>query len=378
LVIIDNHLSFLFLILACNLCIQKVHINMNKKREKLNADQGPKSRTARSRRRAATFLSILSLIAVILFSTIVIGKFKSSEKAVTEEAYRQNNSNGSLKYFDDFSFDSSAIKDPVEKSFILYGQELINKTSEIIGPDAKNIELRYSGNGLTCSNCHLNGGTRAFAAPFIGVWGSYPNFRKRENSLGTLEDRINGCMERSMNGKKMPLDGREMKAILAYMKFLNKDIPIGEKIRGAGFIEMNIPQRPANIKKGELVYSMECSKCHGKNGQGLKTSEPGGYLYPPLWGENSFNDGAGMHRLITAARFIKANMPYGVEVSKPTLTDDEAYDVAAFINSFPRPVKSNKEKDYPNLKLKPKDCPYPPYSDTISVRQHQIGPFNFN
>lgn len=117
--------------------------------------------------------------------------------------------------------------------------------------------------------------------------------------------------------------------------------------------------------------------CHGQDGQGQKIEGGKGYTYPPLWGPDSYNDGAGMNRVITAAKFIKGNMPLGATHDSPILTDEEAFDVAAYINSFDRPQKANKEKDYPNLSKKPKDCSYPPYIDNISQEQHKYGPFNF-
>lgn len=286
-----------------------------------------------------------------------------------------------LPYFDPAAIDIEAVSNPVEKSFIRYGKKLVMETPQFIGPEIGNRAMRFSGNNLACSNCHLDGGMRPFASPFVGVWGTYPNFRGRDNILGTLEDRINGCMERSMNGRPLPVDSREMKAMLAYIKFVNKQVPIGEKVEGQGLAAMTFPDRAADLQKGGIVFRQQCSSCHGENGQGLRKGDPGdgqGYLYPPLWGPDSFNDGAGMHRLLTAARFIKANMPYGTPVGKPALSDEEAYDVAAYINSFPRPEKAHKEKDYPDLKLKPQDCPYPPYADTLPVERHRLGPFVFN
>lgn len=285
-----------------------------------------------------------------------------------------------VDYFDPDRFNLDQISNPVEYSFIQYGRQLTEKTAQYIGPEVKNSAMRFSGNNLRCSNCHLAGGTRPYSAPFIGVWGTYPNFRKRENTLGTLEDRINGCMTRSMNGRALPADSKEMKAIKAYIQFLNKDVPVGKKIKGQGFAKMHFPDRAANPDSGKVVFEQRCSSCHGADGQGMRVGHKGdakGYLYPPLWGPDSFNDGAGMHRVLTAARFIKANMPYGTPVGQPVLSDAEAYDVAAYINSFPRPEKANKQKDYPNLKLKPQDSPYPPFADDWSVERHRLGPYNF-
>jgi thiosulfate dehydrogenase len=124
---------------------------------------------------------------------------------------------------------------------------------------------------------------------------------------------------------------------------------------------------------GELVYQEKCQVCHGESGEGLPASIDirEGYLFPPLWGPDSYNNGAGMSRVLTAARFIKARMPLG----QADLTDDQAYDVAAFINSHERPVRADLELDYPDLTDKPVDSPYPPYADNFPVEQHRFGPF---
>jgi thiosulfate dehydrogenase len=335
------------------------------------------------------FIAVIGLLIVAVAGIIILynqplarDTQKERHPAKSNAVSSENNSGSEIpEYFNQINFDTTRITNPIEKSFILYGEKLIRETSRYIGPEAKDPAHRFSGNNLACGNCHLDGGTRPFAAPFVGVWGTYPNFRGRDNILGTLEDRINGCMQRSMNGKPLPIDGREMKAMLAYIKFLNKKVPIGEKIEGQGFAAINIPNRAANPKQGSTVFAQYCSSCHGKDGQGKRKGIPGdgeGYLYPPLWGDDSFNDGAGMHRLLTATRFIKANMPYGTSVGEPVLSDEDAYDVAAYINSFHRPEKADKEKDYPNLKLKPPDCPYPPYADTMSLERHRLGPYVFN
>ncbi|QCK16582.1 c-type cytochrome [Mangrovivirga cuniculi] len=128
---------------------------------------------------------------------------------------------------------------------------------------------------------------------------------------------------------------------------------------------------------GKLVYETHCKVCHGENAEGtLDTlADFPKYVYPPLAGDDSFNDGAGLHRIITAAEFIKYNMPFGVDYKNPILTDEEAYDVAAYINSLPRPEKKHKERDFPDKKLKPVSTPYGPWTDTFPALQHKYGPF---
>ncbi|MBD1421289.1 c-type cytochrome [Sphingobacterium chuzhouense] len=275
------------------------------------------------------------------------------------------------------NFEIPPFDDTEEGRLAEYGHRLITETYALIGPGT---ELGITGNRLACGSCHLDGGTKPFAAPYIGLSGIFPMYSGRENRVGSLEERINGCFERSMNGKAIDVNSREMRAMISYIKHISKDAPVGKRVRGQGFVNFAIPDRAADVGKGALVYENTCQTCHGVHGEGLKGTvgnREGGYIYPPLWGDDTYNDGAGMARLITAAKFIKGNMPLGVTHDAPLLSDEEAYDVAAYINSHSRPVKANKELDYPILAKKPKDCPYPPYEDDIPQNQHKIGPFNF-
>ena len=117
---------------------------------------------------------------------------------------------------------------------------------------------------------------------------------------------------------------------------------------------------------------------HGTDGEGIRRSLPTtdlGYLFPPLWGKDSFNDGAGMGRLINAANFLHFNMPHGADYLNPQLSPEQAWDIAAYVVSQPRPHKANLDKDFPDLLEKPVDAPYGPYADVFSEQQHKYGPF---
>lgn len=265
-----------------------------------------------------------------------------------------------------------------ENDRIKYGYDLITETYKYLGPELDNPQRIYAGNNLACTNCHLESGTKAGAASFVGVFQRFPQFRGREGKTGTLEDRINGCMERSMNGKRLPDDSPEMQAMVAYMKWLSKDVPEEVQDRYQGFVSLDLPHRAADTLAGKNIYEQRCTVCHGDDGRGQRVGEVGdhkGYVYPPLWGADSYNHGAGMNRLIKAARFIKGNMPLGATADRPLLTDQEAYDVAAYVDAHTRPVKKNAEQDYPDLSLKPVDAPYGPYLDTFPAVQHRFGPF---
>ena len=257
------------------------------------------------------------------------------------------------------------------------GYYLIAESSKYMGPLADDPAKRFSGNHLACANCHLQQGTQAGSASWVGIVERFPQFGGRGNRIGTIEDRINGCMERSMNGKKLPTDSEELKAIVAYMGWLSEDVPENRKNEFKGYPKLEVPNVAVDLEKGKQIYLKECVVCHGQNGQGvLNPVEGNTYTYPPLWGADSFNDGAGMHRVITAAEFIKSNMPYLVVTwDNPKLTDEEAYHVAGYINSFARPHKMNTENDYPDKKLKPVSTPYGPWADDFSPEQHKYGPF---
>src|SRR5262249_11204723 len=151
--------------------------------------------------------------------------------------------------------------------------------------------------------------------PLIGIWGQFPQYRGREGGVVTLEDRINGCLERSMNGRPMPLDSAEMKAFLTYFKWLSTGVPDGARLIGAGTMKIKDPARAGDPGRGAVVYTNVCSACHGADGSGQRHPEHAGYQFPPLWGVDTYNDGAGMNRLLTAAAFAKHNMPLGTTYS---------------------------------------------------------------
>jgi thiosulfate dehydrogenase len=256
-----------------------------------------------------------------------------------------------------------------------YGRRLLAHTSELLGPDHPDEGRRYSGSRLACGSCHLGTGTQPGTLTLLQTTEHYPRFSARVGGMTDIEDRINECMQRSMNGRALPMNSTEMKAMAAYIRSLGaRHAAMGEGQRRA--IEpgtFKTPPRAANVERGRVVFEARCQICHGQDGAGLLATPDrrNGYLFPPLWGSDSFNDGAGMHRILTAARFIKARMPLGAA----DLTDDQAFDVAAFINAQPRPQMANLERDYPDPSLKPVDNTYGPFADDFPLDQHRLGPF---
>lgn len=256
-----------------------------------------------------------------------------------------------------------------------YGKRLISETPEYLGPDVTDPKMRYMDSRLACASCHIGAGVEPGNLSLATAFTKYPRLSPRSGGKETIQERINGCMMRSMNGRALAEDSPEMVAMVSYLRFLSEqDAATSASLRKAHEPPaFETPKRAADLKAGQGVFAKRCAACHGQEGAGLAAAPDlvHGFVFPPLWGPNSFNDGAGMHRVLTAARFIKARMPLGT----PDLSDDEALDVSAFINSRPRPEMKGLERDYPDRSKKPVDTGYGPYGDPFSMKQHQFGPF---
>lgn len=271
-----------------------------------------------------------------------------------------------------------ALPDNEQSRLIRRGRDLITATYAHIGPAVADETKRYAGNNLACTNCHLNAGTKKFGLPLWGLWDEFPQYSARRGRDISIEDRVNSCMSRSMNGRPLPVESPEMQAFSAYIRFLSTNVKPGQTLSGLGAGHMPGLKRAADPKRGAAVYARACALCHMPNGQGLRRDEDDpalGYINPPLWGPDSFNDGAGMARLTNAANFIHFNMPNGTSYDEPRLSQRDAWDVAAYVISRPRPKKAGLDKDFPDLLLKPVDTPYGPYADSFSQKQHQFGPY---
>jgi thiosulfate dehydrogenase len=258
------------------------------------------------------------------------------------------------------------------------GRDLITATYAYIGPDVPDASKRYAGNNLACTNCHLEAGTKKFGLPLFGLYGDFPQYSARIGADISIEDRINSCMTRSMNGRPMPDDASEMAAVVAYIKFISSGVAPGQKLPGLGSGQMPELKRAADPDRGKPLFTRNCAGCHNADGSGLPYSVANtdqGYIDPPLWGPASFNDGAGMARLITMANFIHFNMPHGTDYLDVQLSVEEAWDISAYVLSHPRPHRAGIEHDFPDLLRKPVDTPYGPYADHFSERQHKYGPF---
>jgi len=262
-------------------------------------------------------------------------------------------------------------RDSVNGDLIWYGEQLIENTAYYLGPKGKVAQVT---NGMNCQNCHLNGGTVPFGNNYGKVYSTYPKYRARNNGIQTIYERINDCFERSLNGRMLDTNSREMKAIYAYIKWLGDDVPKGVEREGTSLMKLPYLNRAADPVAGEQVYLSNCSSCHGRDGQGQLNVEQIAYTYPPLWGNNSYNDGAGLYRLSSFAGFVKNNMPFGADYHSAKLTNEEAWDVAAFVNSRERPHKDQRA-DWFDISKKPVDFPFGPYADSFTEKQHKYGPY---
>lgn len=227
--------------------------------------------------------------------------------------------------------DDTSIPEGPEGDAIRRGRDLFLHTGEYARP--------YVGSSLTCGNCHLDAGRNANASPMWAAWGMYPAYRTKNDSINTMEDRIRGCFVYSMNAQASPAGapppyGDDIyRDLETYFAWLATGLPIRTEIPGRGFLKLDMPAGGIDPERGRAVYQEQCLVCHGENGEGMKNAD-GTYAFPPLWGPASFNWGAGMSKTANAAGFVKANMPFG---NGGTLTDLQAWDVAAFITSRERP-----------------------------------------
>jgi len=268
--------------------------------------------------------------------------------------------------------DDETIPPGKEGEMIRYGEDLIKNTAVYLGPKGS---IKHVSNGMNCQNCHLDGGKQIFGNCFSAVAANYPKYRERSGRVESIAFRVNDCLLRSMNGHTIDSESTEMKAMVSYLEWLGKDVPKGVKPVGAGVPVLPFLPRAADPEKGKNIFSQQCSRCHGTNGEGVMSSDSNFYTYPPLWGPNSYNTAAGMYRLSSLANFVKSNMPFVTNYLSPQLTDEEAWDVAAFVNSQPRPQKLFAT-DWPNITKKPIDFPFGPYADDLSEQQHKYGPFS--
>ena len=200
---------------------------------------------------------------------------------------------------------------------VMLGYKIMTETKKYAG--------EYVKNDLSCSSCHFDGGRSRNSISLVGVGATYPRYRSRQDYTVDIAMRTQDCFERSMNGVAPALDTQVMQSLLVYMQWISKGIPIYSKLPWALPSDLGNPHKP-NVEDGAKVYANVCARCHGEEGQGTP-------IAPPLWGDGSYNDGAGMNRITTFSVFTWRFMPKNA----PSLTQEQAIDVAGFVHEKPRP-----------------------------------------
>lgn len=347
-------------------------------------DQEEIEKTASVMLRLSNTLAISVVLLLITF-LVLLFDIRLPEKKTSITKFPQADSNGLFTESAREEFrqklnktlywqapDLAEVQNEKNQEQILYGRDLIVNTSLYFGE--KGSIQKGAINGMNCQNCHLDAGTKVFGNNYASVASTYPKYRARSGSIENIFKRVNDCFERSLNGKTLDSNSKEMQAIVAYMYWLGKNVEKGTKASGSGFKDLPFLDRAASKEKGLFVYTQKCQTCHQKDGMGLWNGDHSAFTYPPLWGPNSYNEGAGLYRLSTFAKYVKYNMPLGASHFAAQLSDEEAWDVAAFVNSQPRPVK-DISLDWPKIEEKPFDHPFGPFADGFNEYQHKYGPF---
>lgn len=220
--------------------------------------------------------------------------------------------------------ESALPSDPENAKAVLLGERIF--------ADTPKYAADYAHNALSCRNCHTDLGRNAVSSPMWAAVPAYPKYRSKNRKVNSLAMRIMGCFRYSENGAQPPADSEEIVALMTYMNWLATGLPVGITPKASGYPDLPAPASEPDRGRGRAVYAADCAVCHGATGQGSEAA--GARVIPPLWGPQSYNWGAGMHSVDNAAAFIYANMPYG---APGTLTVQQAWDVAAWIDSQPRP-----------------------------------------
>lgn len=319
------------------------------------------------------FEKILQAAAALIVAGVFFYWYRSNRMARDEYERLEEKAVASYNNQTDWEKpDPETLERDPKRDLIVYGRDLVAHTTDYYGPFG--LVRPNSINALNCQNCHLDTGSKPFGNNFSAVAATYPKIRPRSGQSEDIPFRVNDCFLRSLNGKAIDTSSREMRAFVAYIRWLGSNVPKNETPKGSGIWKLPFLDRAADPDKGKTVFETKCASCHGLDGQGLPMPE-GARSYPPLWGPQSYNEAAGLFRLSRLAGYVKANMPFGASYRNPQMTDEEAWDVAAYINSQPRPKHRFLGKDWPDISKKPFDHPFGPYKDTFPESQHKYGPF---
>lgn len=280
--------------------------------------------------------------------------------------------------------DPAAIPQGAEGQRIRAGMALLQQTARLAGPLAADPSKRFSRNNLNCVNCHQAGpsglpGSKPYGLPLVNAINDYPKLDPKSMRMITLGQRVAG-----MFGKgevALTEQTPELQAILAYLRWLGSETEPGKAMTGSGLMDVALPERSADPERGRGLYAALCAQCHGPRGEGMPAADfalGGGYLFPPLAGDDTYDDGGHMYMVPLLTRFIHANMPLGSSAEAPQLKVGEAYDIAAYINSeLPRRHAPGRIGAYPDPAFRPAGFAIPEHfpGDPEGYRRARFGPF---
>ena len=312
---------------------------------------------------AGLTITILVIAAAII---VVVAKYNpnpiaSVSPAIPAQASKVGSSAKALSTKTAVTFHPPAEQDMPKNEF---GKTI--KLGEDIFVHTERYARQYVGNNtnLRCSSCHLDAGRLAHSAPLWGAYVSYPAYRSKNKHVNTFPERMQGCFKYSMNGKAPPLGDPVLVALESYAYWLASGAPIDPKIPGRGYPKVPKPALVPDYARGQQVFEQHCAVCHGADGAGQAdaTGQPN---FPALWGPKSFNWGAGMGSIKNAVGFIKANMPLGLG---GTLSDQQAWDVATFMDSHERPQDPRFKGSVAATRAQYHDSPDDMYGQTVNGR----------
>ena len=197
---------------------------------------------------------------------------------------------------------------------VMLGFNIINDTAQY-APE-------HVGNELTCATCHLEGGTSKASISLVGAAATFPKFSASHATSIGLAQKIQDCFARNLNAAPPAHDSPTMQALLAYLQWISKDIPVYASLPWALPAKLDTAHKP-DAAAGEKVYAESCASCHGDAGDGS----------PPLRCKGANSDGSTLHNIDTLAVFTHRFMP----PEAATLTPEQSLDVAAYVDAQPRP-----------------------------------------
>lgn len=284
------------------------------------------------------YASMFSLILAIVVIAVLSNELSNEKEKLPQAGSIQQEGEKAVAGLEYSPPSIEEVPDGPEKEAILRGHELVNNTSEVLRSEAASVEDGETAvNALSCSSCHAGAGLEEDSSSLVGMTAVYPEYISRSDQIVTIEERINGCMVRSMNGEPFAEDDEDLDAMVAYLQYISEGIPVNAELPWRKTNVMEEVPVP-DVANGEELFQQSCIACHAQDGSGTGSNSG-----PALWGDGSFNDGAGLARMSNMAGYIQNNMPKGNEKS---LDDQQAADLAAFVLSQDRPEFDKHDGDW--------------------------------